>query len=184
MRPFGIPEGLFLFLRLVPGRVTCYGVACGYQTVSWTPPSDSDFAGVEIVTDPVTVTTLVAKGTNSATITGLTNGTGYLFTIRALDETGNRSPGASISKTPMQTFILTVIKSGSGTGTISSDPAGINYGTVNLATFDDGTVVTLTATGDAGSVFVGWSGSGCSGLGPADVTMNGNKTVTGTFNSF
>ncbi len=41
--------------------------------------------------------------------------------------------------------------------------------------------MTLTATPDAGSVFAGWSGGGCSGTGTCILTMNADTTVTATY---
>jgi YVTN family beta-propeller protein len=74
---------------------------------------------------------------------------------------------------------LTVARGGSGIGTVTSNPAGINCGTSCLAQFPFGTVVTLTATSASGSFFAGWSGFGCGGA----VTMDANRTCTATFNS-
>ena len=76
---------------------------------------------------------------------------------------------------------LTVAKAGTGSGTATSTPAGINCGVTCMASFGDNTVVTLTATASTGSTFTGWSGSGCSGTGVCAVTMNGAKSVTATF---
>ena len=52
-----------------------------------------------------------------------------------------------------------VVKSGSGSGTISSNPSGISCGTACNAAFASPGVITLTATPDAGSVFTGWLGA-------------------------
>ncbi|MEW6419257.1 MAG: LamG-like jellyroll fold domain-containing protein [Nitrospirota bacterium] len=60
-------------------------------------------------------------------------------------------------------YTLTVNKSGTGSGAVISSPAGITCGSDCLESYDPGTVVTLKATADAGSVVTGWSGSGCSG---------------------
>jgi hypothetical protein len=76
---------------------------------------------------------------------------------------------------------LTVIKSGDGSGTITSSPAGINCGSACSALFTNDTSVTLTATPNAGSTFIGWSGSGCSDIGTCIVTMNAARSVTATF---
>jgi hypothetical protein len=78
---------------------------------------------------------------------------------------------------------LTVLKAGTGTGTVTSSPAGINCGTDCSEIYADGTVVTLTATPDFGSYFVGWSGAGCGGTSTCTVTMTTSQTVTATFNS-
>src|SRR5436190_11947081 len=75
---------------------------------------------------------------------------------------------------------VTVAKSGSGAGTVTSIPAGIACGTSCAHAFAFGTSVTLTATAAAGSVFTGWSGS-CSGPSACIVTTDANRAVTATF---
>jgi Bacterial Ig-like domain (group 3)/Lamin Tail Domain/Divergent InlB B-repeat domain len=76
---------------------------------------------------------------------------------------------------------LSVSRNGTGTGTVTSSPAGINCGSTCTATYTDGTMVSLTATADANSIFAGWSGA-CSGIGSCVITMNGDKSATATFN--
>src|SRR5207244_12118902 len=78
------------------------------------------------------------------------------------------------------THVLTVTKAGSGTGTVTSDLAGIDCGATCSASFADGTVVTLTAAASSGSAFTGWSGD-CSGTGTCTVTMSVARNVTATF---
>jgi N-acetylneuraminic acid mutarotase len=51
---------------------------------------------------------------------------------------------------------------GAGTGTIVSDPAGIDCGLRCSTYFPFGVPVTLTATASGDSTFLGWSGGGCS----------------------
>lgn len=75
---------------------------------------------------------------------------------------------------------LNVLKDGSGSGTVTSDPGGIDCSTDCTHDYTHGTVVTLTATPAQGSVFLGWGGA-CSGTGSCVVTMNANKSVTATF---
>ncbi|MFN2466208.1 MAG: hypothetical protein ABR598_08105 [Candidatus Dormibacteria bacterium] len=75
---------------------------------------------------------------------------------------------------------LAVTKTGAGTGTVTSSPAGINCGTSCTASFADGTVVTLTATADAHMSFTGWSGA-CTGTGTCQVTMGSNQQVSAAF---
>ena len=76
---------------------------------------------------------------------------------------------------------LTVTKAGNGSGTVTSNVGGINCGATCGASYANGTVVTLTATAAAGSIFVGWSGAGCAGTGTCVVTMNSAQGVTATF---
>ena len=77
-------------------------------------------------------------------------------------------------------FTVMVAKNGPGTGTVTSTPGGINCGGDCNEQFSGGSSVTLTATPSAGSVFSGWSGGGCSGIGVCVVSTT--ATVTATFN--
>ncbi|MBK6999481.1 MAG: DUF1566 domain-containing protein [Rhodoferax sp.] len=77
-------------------------------------------------------------------------------------------------------FVLAISKSGMGTGTVTSNPTGINCGSTCSASFTSGTSVTLTATPTTGSTFTGWSGA-CSGTGSCTVGMTGTRSVTATF---
>ncbi len=80
----------------------------------------------------------------------------------------------------LPTFALTVAKAGTGAGTVTSAPAGINCGVTCTANYSSGTAVTLTATPTAPSTFTGWSGA-CSGTGSCVVTVDAAKSVTATF---
>ena len=77
-------------------------------------------------------------------------------------------------------YLLNVNKGGTGSGTVSSNPLGINCGSTCSALFDKNTSVILTSTANTGSTFMGWSGV-CSGTGTCTVTMNAAKTVTANF---
>jgi mono/diheme cytochrome c family protein len=76
---------------------------------------------------------------------------------------------------------LTIMKTGSGSGTIISNPAGINCGSTCTATFATGALVTLTATPNAGSVFIGWEGDALGESSSISVTMSGNRSVRAVF---
>ena len=79
------------------------------------------------------------------------------------------------------TFALTVTKGGSGSGTVTSTPSGINCGSTCTSNFVQGTGVVLSASATSGSTFAGWSGEGCSGTGTCSVTMSQARSVTATF---
>mgnify|MGYP001090537615 CR=1 FL=1 len=71
-----------------------------------------------------------------------------------------------------------------GTGVVVSSPVGIVCPADGLlecsALFEEGTVVTVTATADPGSVFGFWF-TICTGTDPCVFTMDGNKLLGGTF---
>lgn len=77
-------------------------------------------------------------------------------------------------------FSLSVTKSGTGSGTVISDPNGINCGATCSTAFSSQQTVVLTATPDAGSVFEGW-GTACNGIGPCTVTMSADRTLNANF---
>jgi hypothetical protein len=79
----------------------------------------------------------------------------------------------------ISTYTLTVTRAGTGTGTVTSNPAGINCGSTCTTILNSSTAVTLTATPASGSTFAGWSGN-CTTAGT--VTMTGNMGCTATFN--
>jgi len=93
-----------------------------------------------------------------------------------------QGPAPDLGAYELQYFGLTVHKAGSGGGTVTSAPPGINCGADCTEPYAKGTVVTLTAVPDAGSVFAGWSGD-CSGSNPnTTVTVDTDRTCTATFN--
>jgi hypothetical protein len=78
---------------------------------------------------------------------------------------------------------LTVTKSGTGIGTVTSSPAGINCGPYCSDTYVQGlpASLTLTATPSEGSVFTGWSGGGCSNENPCSITVTDDVTISANF---
>jgi PKD repeat protein len=123
----------------------------------------------------VTLTAAPAAGATFAGWSGVCSGTGTctvgMTEARALTATFNAA-----------TYALTVSKAGTGTGTVSSSPAGINCGATCTANYTAGTSVTLTAAPAAGATFAGWSGA-CSGTGSCTVSMTAATAVTATFNT-
>jgi hypothetical protein len=79
---------------------------------------------------------------------------------------------------------LTVTEPGSGSGTVTSSPPGINCTSTSTqcaASFAAGQQITLTASPGPSSNFSGWSGTGCAGTAPCTLTLTGNPTVAATF---
>ncbi|HEX7679003.1 MAG TPA: Ig-like domain-containing protein, partial [Thermoanaerobaculia bacterium] len=75
---------------------------------------------------------------------------------------------------------VTVTKSGSGSGLVTSTPATINCGSVCSGAFPPGANVTLFAQPDQDARFDGWSGP-CTGTGPCSFTVSGDTTVIALF---
>jgi hypothetical protein len=112
---------------------------------------------------------------------GLVDRVAYCYRLRAFNSAGHSTytpDGCATAKSTVETFTLTVAKLGKGT--VTSSPGGIHCDTVCSASYNSGTLVTLTATPAAGSFFSGWTGSGCSN---GVITMNAHKNCTATFNT-
>jgi DNA-binding beta-propeller fold protein YncE len=167
-----------------PGAPTGVTAAAGngQATVAFTAPATNGGSAITTYTVTSTPDNLTASGTASPlTITGLTNGTPYTFTVTATNGNGT-GPASNASNSIVPGFTtyalaLTV----NGTGTIHSTPApDINCtGSCNQS-FDSGTLVNLTASPGSGHTFSGWSGA-CSGSGSCNVTMSQARSVTATF---
>jgi hypothetical protein len=115
----------------------------------------------------------------SGNLTGTPSVAGtYTFGVCAVDMVGSSScKSTSIIVNPA----LVVSLAGTGSGSVTSSPAGISCGATCSAGFASGTSVTLTATPSTGSTFTGWSGA-CSGTATSCVvTMNASQSVTAAF---
>jgi hypothetical protein len=104
------------------------------------------------------------------------NYTGLLFKVTD----GVRTDYEYININVILKYRMTVIKDGTGTGTVTSTPAGINCGSACVGMFDGNTSVALSPVAGPGSVFGGWGGA-CSGTQGCDVTMSGDKILFAVF---
>lgn len=94
------------------------------------------------------------------------------------------TPGAPVNLEVVlvRVFTVEVQKQGTGSGTVTTTPLGIDCGASCSAQFEQATTVSLIATAGPGSVFSGWSGTGCSGVVPTcTVVINSNLSVMATF---
>lgn len=88
--------------------------------------------------------------------------------------------GTSASCNAVRGYTLTVAVSGSGQ--VTSDPAGITCLAGNCSTVYAATVpVTLTPLADAGAAFNGWSGNCTGSSGTCSLVMNADKSVAAAF---
>src|SRR5207253_7449518 len=76
---------------------------------------------------------------------------------------------------------LTVNKAGTGSGTVTASPPGIDCGATCSASYNSGTRVFLTPTPDGGSTFTGWSGCDAVSGTSCTVTMSAARSVTASF---
>lgn len=88
-----------------PSGVTLSGAAGdGQVQLSWTPATDNVAVDEYEVLQDGSVAATVAHPTLARTITGLTNGTTYQFTVRAKDTAGNTGPSSNaLGLTPFAT---------------------------------------------------------------------------------
>ncbi len=85
---------------------------------------------------------------------------------------------ASVNATFNPGYGLTVAVS--GTGSVTSSPAGINCPATCSGAFPQNATVTLNETPGATNAFSAWSGA-CTGSGACSVTLNASTSVTATF---
>ena len=109
-----------------------------------------------------------------------TPNTGYQFDGWSGDVTGNTNPlsvtmDADKSVTAMFSSIQQTLSLTAVNGSITADAQPIN------GTYDNGTVVTLTATPNANYTFAGWSGDTTEITNPLSVTMDADKSITAIF---
>jgi hypothetical protein len=118
----------------------------------------------------VTLTPTPATGWSFTGWSGGCSGTGScVVTMNAAE---------AVTATFVQNQTLSV--SVTGSGTVTSSPAGINCPSTCSASYAPSTQVTLTATPANGYGFSGWGGA-CSGVGNCVVTMSTAQSVTATF---
>ena len=76
---------------------------------------------------------------------------------------------------------LTIMKKGTGSGTVTSNPSGIDCGTTCTAGFTKDASVTLTASASTGSTFSGWTGCNSESDNSCTVLMTSARTVTADY---
>lgn len=148
------------------GGINCNGVGpvCSSTSVG-------NGTNITLTATPASGSTFVGWSDSSGTSS--TDCTGTLTTCTFKNNTHNITATFSLSS-----HTLSVTKTGSGT--VTSSPAGINCGATCSASYSHGTAVTLTASPSSGYAFTGWSGA-CTGSGSCALSMDANKSVSATF---
>ena len=95
------------------------------------------------------------------------------------------SVGAVFASTTAPKYNLTITKTkkSAGDGVVESHDQTINCGSTCRNGYHMGTPITLTATANRGSTFMGWAPASlnCPGMDPCMVTMGPGKTVRAIF---
>ncbi len=139
---------------------------------------------------PLTVTT-----TGPGTVTRVPDSTAYLYftdvVLTAVPAPLHHLAGWSgdtVTTANPLTLRMTGPKSVTATFTINQYPLNLTVvggGQVtrspDQASYDAGTVVTLTAAANDGFLFVGWTGDTTTAANPLTLTMNGPRNITATF---
>ncbi len=127
-----------------------------------------------------TALTLIAEASAGSEFAGFSGAcTGFACEVTM---TASRSVTATFNLIPPEfEYPLTVERLGNGSGTVTSDPAGIDCGPDCSEPFLEGTKVTLTATPAPGSAFDHWTGGGCTGSGTCTTTMSTSRTARAVF---
>jgi uncharacterized repeat protein (TIGR02543 family) len=139
----------------------------GSGRVSASPPSIVHPAGRAVI--------LYAVANSGSTFTGWSGGYSGAVSPAHVTMDGDKTVTASFTLNAPTTYNLTLGTTGSGSGTITADPAGPSY----IA----GESVTLSALADPGSTFAGWFGDQLGTGSSCVVTMDSDKTVTAKFDS-
>jgi chitodextrinase len=102
--------------------------------LTWIDPAVAELDHLEITLSPTAGSgdpIIVAKGTETHTVTGLVNGTAYFFTVKAVDTAGNKSPGVTATTTPAGPSALNTIEqieaalAGADGGSSADDPVSL-----------------------------------------------------------
>ena len=171
-------------------------------------PSDNGFftvslgAGLTSTTDTVidmTVTGTATNGTDYAAIgTSVTIPAGSnsaTIDVTVTNDTvveGNETVVVTLDSMSSGTSGITIGGTNSATVTIADNDATLTLNVVSpfgvsttlptgTTSYDLGTVVPLTATAGLGEIFSGWSGDITDTANPTSITIDGNKSVTATF---
>lgn len=172
------------FIYLYPSIASAYSV-----TLSWYPPTTkadgtplTDLKGYKVYygTQSRDYDNKVNVGNvTTYNVTNLASGINYYFAVTAYDKSGKESEYSNEAN--LARYTLTVNKSGTGKGKVTSSEAGIICGLDCKSAYKTGSVITLTATPKKGSNFTIWSGGGCEGNGQCILTMNEDTTVAANF---
>jgi hypothetical protein len=148
-------------------------------TASWTPSGDGGNAitGYTATAQPGGAHCVAAAPSTSCAISGLAANSTYSITVTATNSVGTSAASEPASVTTSH-YKLSLTPNGEGS---IISPSGINCPNSGCSpVYASGTSVTLSAFGDPGSYFAGWTGA-CSGTNSCTVAMSQPRAVGATF---
>jgi uncharacterized Fe-S center protein/chitodextrinase len=165
------------------------GIAGDRQVVlNWIDPQDEDFDRVEITSSPGDNTVQVAKGEQTATVTGLTNETAYTFNLKTVDKSGNKSAGVttgahipqaadpSDDTPPAEVANVNGIPGNSRITLTWTDPADNDFNKVEI-TYTPGNVTVEVGKGAQTAIITGLVNDTEYGFTLKTVDLSGNKSA-------
>jgi hypothetical protein len=175
----------------VPGAPTSVSgtVASTQSAVSFVAPTDnggSTILGYTVISSP---SSIKKSGTSSPiTITGLTNGTAYTFTVKAHNIAGSStasSASSSVTPVPLISVDYLVVAGGAGGGNNHAGGGGAGgYRSTVTATGGGGTLETALSLAQSTNYTVTVGGGGAGGAGTGGVRGgNGSNSVFSTITS-
>jgi hypothetical protein len=124
-----------------PAEAAALEAAAGDRrvTLTWTDPADGDLASLEIAWTPGGGSASVPGGIQTYTAAGLTNGTAYIFMVKAKDAAGNLSGGTGVTATPADATPpakVTGLEAAAGNSRVTLtwiDPADVDLASLEIA---------------------------------------------------
>lgn len=169
-------DGSFVVDIVSPLGLNVDRTGTGTGTIRSSPAGIDCGTDCSEIFDNGAVVTLTAMPTASSRFTGWSGACAGTGTCRVT----MTEPSSVTATFELKTPALRVSRAGSGTGTVTSSPEGVDCGPDCTETYDYGTRVSLTATPAVPAIFTGWSGA-CGGTGVCRVTMDKARSVTATF---
>ncbi|MEO5359415.1 MAG: FG-GAP-like repeat-containing protein [Nitrospirota bacterium] len=159
--------------------VTMSGSGSGTVTpstgsISWTGNTGtaSYGAGTQVV-----LTAVAASGSTVTSWSGCDTTSGSTCTV-----TMSTAKTVSVVFTNPSNAVLTVVKQGTGSGTVTSSTGTLSWsGKTGTVTIGKDTQVTLTSAAASGSVFTSWSGCDNATSTTCTVAMSADRSVTAVF---
>jgi len=147
------------------GTLTASGLSCSGNTCTGSYPYNTSVS-------------ITATPDSRSTVSGWTGCDSASDNSCTVAVTSSKSISAVFA---LKKHEVRVVRLGKGAGAVTG--TGISCGSDCSENLETGTVVSLTATPEPGSVFGGWSGGGCSGTGACEVAIdNAAVDVTAVFN--